>query len=289
MRVRVRHELVHALEPGTRTAIALMRVTPRNHDGQYVQRWSLDVQPDCRLYPHEDAFGNLTHTFTVEAPGEEIVLTASGEVDTQDNSGIVRGTLERFPPTLFLRPTPLTAATPEVAQFARLVLDAATDDLGRLHALMSIVHAEVTEAPRALSAAPIGAAEVLKAKAGCAGGMTHLFTACAQSLGIPCRHVSGYVAEADGNGHAREWAEAHVPRIGWVAFDCGRSLCATDDYVRVAVGLDSAGVTMLKGLGVTVKEDVQARETRGGPRGASNGTSNGASGQTQRQQGQRDQ
>ncbi len=278
MRVRVRHEIVHALEPGVRTAIALLRVTPRNHDGQYVQRWSLDVEPDCRLYPHEDAFGNLTHTFTVESPGERIVLTASGEVETQDTSGIVRGTLERFPPSLFLRPTPFTAATPEIVDFARLVLDAASDELGRLHALMSIIHAEVEEAPRALAATPPSAAEVLKAKAGCPGGITHLFTACAQSLGIPCRHVSGYVAQEDGHGAAREWAEAHVPRIGWVAFDCGPSLCATDHYVRVAIGLDSPAVTMLKGMGVTVKEEVHAREPRGPGRAAG--------GQSQSQRGQ---
>lgn len=284
MRVRVRHEIVHALEPGVRTAIALIRVTPRNHDGQYVQRWSLDVEPDCRLYPHEDAFGNLTHTFTVEGPGEEIVLTASGEVDTQDTTGIVRGTLERFPPSLFLRPTRLTTVTPEVAQFARLVLDASADELGRLHALMSIVHAEVEEAPRALAASPMSAADVLKAKTGCPGGLTHLFIAGAQSLGIPCRHVSGYVAEVDGQGHAREWAEAHIPRIGWVAFDCGRSVCATESYVRVAIGLDSASVTMLKGMGVTVKEEIHAREAKGPARGgASNGQSQG------QHQGQRDQ
>lgn len=264
MRVRVRHELVHTLRKGTRTAIATIRVTPRNHEGQYVQRWSLDVQPDTRLHPHEDAFGNLTHTFSVDNPGTEIVLVAAGEVDTQDTSGIVRGTVERFPPTLFLRPTPNTAATPEVTAFARLVLDAATDELGRLHALMSIIHAEVKEEARLVGTLAATAADALKEKTACAGGITHLFIACAQHLGIPARHVSGYVADEDGEGFAREWGEAYVARIGWIAFDCGRSLCATERYVRVAAGLDSSGVDMLKGIGETTRQDVRAHEARAG-------------------------
>lgn len=262
MRVRVRHELVHTLRKGTRTAIATIRVTPRNHEGQYVQRWSLDVQPDTRLHPHEDAFGNLTHTFSVDSPGAEIALVAAGEVDTQDTSGIVRGTVERFPPTLFLRPTHNTAVTPEVAAFARLVLDASTDELGRLHALMSIIHAEVKEDPRLVGTLAASAADALKDKAACAGGLTHLFIACAQHLGIPARHVGGYVADETGEGVAREWGEAYVPRIGWIAFDCGRSVCATERYVRVAAGLDSTGVEMLKGIGETTRQDVRAQEVR---------------------------
>ena len=43
-----------------------------------------------------------------------------GEVDTQDTSGVVVGTIERFPPSLYLRETPLTRLDPAIAEFARL-------------------------------------------------------------------------------------------------------------------------------------------------------------------------
>lgn len=276
MRVRVRHEIIHRLDPGVRTSIASIRMTPRNHDGQYVQRWSLDVQPDCRLYPQEDAFGNLTQTFTVEGPVEEIRLIASGEADTQDTSGIVRGTVERFPPTLFLRATPLTEMTPEIAAFADQTLQEAGDELGRLHALMRAIGDTIEEKPRALKVPAASAAEVIEAKAGCPSGMTHLFIASARHLGIPARHISGYVANDGGEGSAREWAEAHVPKIGWVAFDCGRSLCATEAYVRLAVGLDSLGVSALRGLGTPAGEEVHAFDARCPPKDRQ--------GQSQRQQ-----
>ena len=40
-----------------------------------------------------------------------------GEVETQDTDGVVRGTVERFPPSLFLRETPLTQADPAISRF----------------------------------------------------------------------------------------------------------------------------------------------------------------------------
>src|SRR5208337_4840961 len=35
-----------------------------------------------------------------------------------------------------------------------------------------------------------------------------------------------------------EFAEAHIPRLGWVAFDPTISICADQRYVRVVVGFD---------------------------------------------------
>ena len=42
---------------------------------------------------------------------------------------------------------------------------------------------------------------------------------------------------AGGEAGAHAWAEAHVPRLGWVAFDPAIGLCADARYVRV-VGFD---------------------------------------------------
>ena len=119
MRLRINHETVYRYDTPAKSAIELLRLTPRDHDGQYVVRWRIDVSEDCRLEPHEDAFGNLTHTFTVDGPLTELRVGVTGEVETQDLAGIVRGTLERFPPSLFLRETPLTKADQSIIEFAQ--------------------------------------------------------------------------------------------------------------------------------------------------------------------------
>ena len=52
--------------------IQTLRLTPRDHDGQYVVRWRIDVSQDCRLDQHEDAFGNIIHAFTADGPFAEL-------------------------------------------------------------------------------------------------------------------------------------------------------------------------------------------------------------------------
>ncbi len=81
----------------------ILRLTPRNHDGQYVVNWMIDVTQDAHLHRHDDAFGNLAHSFTVEGPFDALTVAVEGLVETQDLHGLVRGAVERFPPSLFLR------------------------------------------------------------------------------------------------------------------------------------------------------------------------------------------
>ena len=94
------------------------------------------------------------------------------------------------------------------------------------------------------------AAEAFALKRGVCQDLTQIFIAAARSLGIPARYVSGYFHRADGvieqdAGHA--WAEAHVPDLGWVAFDPANGISATDAHLRVAVGLDYLGAAPVRG------------------------------------------
>ena len=129
MRIRISHETRYHYDAPINGVIQTLRLTPRNHDGQYVVHWRIDVSEDCRLDVHEDAFGNITHTFTAEGPFAELAVQVEGEVDVQNTAGIVRGAIERFPPSLYLRATPLTEIDGAIAEFARELRSA-----GRRHA-----------------------------------------------------------------------------------------------------------------------------------------------------------
>ena len=82
-------------------------------------RWRIDVSADARLAAHEDAFGNITHVFSADGPLDELSVEVDGEVETQNTNGVVRGTVERFAPSLFLRDTALTQADAAIRDFAR--------------------------------------------------------------------------------------------------------------------------------------------------------------------------
>jgi transglutaminase-like putative cysteine protease len=251
MRIHVIHETAYEYERPAASAIQILRLTPRTHDSQYIVRWRIELSHDAKLDPFEDAFGNLAHTFTVDGPVQKLVIRVEGEVETQDTAGVIRGTTERFPPSLFLRETPLTKPDSLIEKFAE---DAAEkhsrEPLATMHELTARLYNDfVFEADGQKPA--MSAAECMAQKRGVCQDYAQVFIASARHLKIPARYVSGYFRRADGitlqeAGHA--WAEAYLPKLGWVAFDPANGISATGAHVRVAVGLDSLGAAPVRGL-----------------------------------------
>jgi transglutaminase-like putative cysteine protease len=262
MRLHVAHSSVYRYDPPTAGVIQVLRLTPRNYDGQYVERWRIDVTPDARLTAHEDAFGNITHVFTADGPLDEVVVEVDGEVETQNNDGVVRGTVERFPPSLFLRDTALTQADAAMQDFAGQIRAASGGvALAELHGLLDRIYETMAKQGLAQGSAqgliagepavaPAKAAEAFARKRGTVKELTHVFIGAAHCLAIPARYVGGYVCRADGAPEANmahAWAEAHVADLGWVAFDPSNGCCPTDAHVRIAIGLDSYGAAPVRG------------------------------------------
>ena len=240
--------MIYRYDPPASGVIQVLRLTPRNFEGQYVVRWRIDVTPDTRLAAYEDAFGNIAHVFTADGPCSELKVEVDGQVETQNTDGVVRGTVERFPSSLFLRETPLTQADPMMREFAEKLRDASGGDvLPTLHALLDCLHQKIEHD----AAAPAtDAAHAFARKRGAAQDLAHVFIGTARALGIPARYVGGYFRQADpvseqDAGHA--WVEADVPNLGWVGFDPTKGYCPTDAHVRVAIGLDALGAAPVRG------------------------------------------
>ena len=166
MRLRIAHRNVYRYDPPAAGVIQVLRLTPRNHEGQYVVRWRIDVSADARLAAHDDAFGNITHVFSADGPLSELSVEVDGEVETQNTNGIVRGTVERFGPSLFLRDTALTQADPAIRNFAQSLRSAnGKDVLADLHAILDRLFEDmVRDADEAKGA--VNAAEAFARKRG---------------------------------------------------------------------------------------------------------------------------
>ena len=191
MRLRILHTTSYRYEPPATSVIQILRMTPGSHDGQYVAEWQIDVSADTKLDMHEDAFGNVTHVLSC-GPVGDINITAEGLIETHDTGGVLRGTDERFPPGLFLRPTQLTEVNPAMASFAReLRAEAESDTLGFLHSLMTQISEHMTfdEDP---TNSGTSAVEAFTLKRGVCQDYAHIFIACARTGGVPARFVSGH-------------------------------------------------------------------------------------------------
>ncbi|MEM8813904.1 MAG: transglutaminase family protein [Pseudomonadota bacterium] len=251
MRLKIHHTTTYCYEVPATYAIQTVRLSPRDFSGQYVCDWRLEINADCKLDTVFDAFGNETHSFSVDGPIQTLAITAIGEVETDDTNGLVTGTRERLPLALYLRETDLTESDEELIRFARTVADAdETDSLSVLHALNSAVH-ETIRFDTSATETTTTAIEAFAARHGVCQDLSHIFIAGCRSLGIPARYVGGYMFRNDGEneqeaGHA--WAEAFVQDVGWIAFDPAHGLCPTDAYVRVAAGLDYLSAAPIRGV-----------------------------------------
>lgn len=248
MRIRIKHRTAYAYDEPVHSITELLRMMPRDHDGQRVRRWRIDLDQDARIEETEDAFGNIVHILSLHRPLDSLAITVDGEVETDDTVGVIGGAVEKFPPGLFLRTTPLTQPDAAIKEFAA---DAMGGDTGLdgLHKLLLAVKAEMKFETGPTNATTT-AAEAFKGRHGVCQDLSHVFIAAARCRGIPARYVGGYLLREDGTvlqqaGHA--WAEAHVRGLGWVGFDPANGISPTAAHVRVAMGLDYLGAAPVRG------------------------------------------
>lgn len=252
MQIKVYHKTHYRYVEPARGVIQVLRLMPRNHDGLHVFDWRVEVDVNARLRESEDSLGNLQHTLDVAGPIAELTVTAEGEVETQDTGGIVRGVRERFPELFFLRTTPTTVLNADMVTYANDVRSSCgprADPLSTLHGLMGALHRDIIFDTNPTHAATT-AQEAFNIRRGVCQDLTHIFCGMARLFGIPARYISGYFRRGDDvvnqdAGHA--WAEAFVPDLGWVSFDPANGICATDQHVRVAIGLDYLGAAPVRG------------------------------------------
>lgn len=249
MRIRISHSIAYSYAEPVRQLRQVLRLTPRDHDGQHVMSWRIAPNIDGRLQAGQDPFGNITHDFSAEGSIEGYTIEINGLVETIDLAGVVRGVTEKVPPDVFMRDTRLTQASEPLRALVDKAAGSGGSDLARLHALMETIHQELRCVPTG-DHLGIGAAACAEAGEGIPQDIAHVFMASARLLGIPARYVSGYVAASDTLPHAdgaHAWAEAYLPDYGWIGFDAANGLCPIDTHVRVAAGLDYADAAPVRG------------------------------------------
>jgi transglutaminase-like putative cysteine protease len=239
MRLAVHYSTTYTYAEPVRRVIQLLRVEPLSFAGQSVLDWRIDVDLDARLREGRDGYGNITHMLYVDSPVTSLTISIAGRVLTEDRHGIVQGLPHDLPPEVFLRPTPLTAPGPAIADLLA-ACDPGSGTIDRLHRLSQHLHASLrfdTAATEVETPAERAAAE----GHGVCQDFAHVFIAAARLANVPARYVSGHLFRRDGRHEqqaAHAWAEAWVDDLGWVAFDPVNGISTDDAYLRVACGLD---------------------------------------------------
>jgi transglutaminase-like putative cysteine protease len=117
-------------------------------------------------------------------------------------------------------------------------------------ALIDMMHAlneHIAYTP-GVTAVDTSAAQAFASRAGVCQDHTHAFLACARSLGVPARYVSGYLY-SDSSEHlsSHAWAEAWIDDA-WYSFDVTNQLAIPQRHLKLAVGLDYLDACPVRGM-----------------------------------------
>ncbi len=250
MILTVSHVTTYRYDAPVRGAVQSLRLTPSVFEGQRVQSWAIGVDDGERGGAFRDGAGDWIEGWSVRGPADRIVVRVTGEVETADLTGLLRGHKEVVTPLTYLRESVLTRADPAVALIARQATGKAIDPLDAAHKLSAAVSEAIAYRP-GTTGMMTTAAEAVALGEGVCQDHAHALIAAARVVGMPARYVSGYL-HSDGEGEAHDashaWAELWVDALGWIGFDPANRCCPDERYIRLGSGYDARDAAPIRGI-----------------------------------------
>jgi transglutaminase-like putative cysteine protease len=246
MQLRIIHRTNYRYDEPVKFTAQTLRLTPRREGAQRILSWT--IRAPGRRTEQVDAHGNVTHLLTIEQPHRGIEIDVRGVVEMTGDEDFVRfdGSLS---PLAYLAPTPLTAASPEMAALARERLGGRDGLRERLFRLAQGVYDKVSYMPGTTSVED-SAAQAFARGQGVCQDQAHVFIACCRAAGIPARYVSGYLCSVDDSGSASHaWADAWLDdQQGWLSIDITHLQPMGPKHCRLAVGRDYLDAAPVRGV-----------------------------------------
>ena len=249
MRLSIRHTTHYRFDAPVSHGIQRLRLTPKETQGQQILNWQVSYEGAVEQLWYDDEHVNHVTLIAVAEGAREVIVTCTGEVQTEDNAGVIGRHSGHMPLWAFLGQTKLTRPGPRIRALLAQAGRGQDGTLAVLHALSAAIRAAVAYEAGATHAATT-AEEAAAAGHGVCQDHAHIFIAAARLLEVPARYVSGYLMMDDrvDQEATHAWAEAHVTGLGWVGFDVSNGISPDARYVRVATGRDYADAAPVTGI-----------------------------------------
>jgi transglutaminase-like putative cysteine protease len=285
----MKYRVIHATEFIYDAQVGLChneaRLQPHELPHQQVLASALRIDPlPHDYYERLDYFGNRTSYFSIQQPHDQLVVTATSEVEvvapgSLDNAGSfsretnlfdsaespswesVRERLRRDRSAQVIEASQFTFDSPMV-NIDDLLADYAGPSFppGKpldeaVHDLMQRIYREFKYDPEfSTLATPLTA--VMAHRGGVCQDFAHLAIGCLRSQGLAARYVSGYIETEPPVGKERlvgadashAWFSVYAPDRGWLDFDPTNNQLPGERHITLAWGRDYADVTPLKGV-----------------------------------------
>lgn len=249
-----------------------VHLKPRECVRQRCLRHELTIRPGpCEVDQCLDYFGNHVQYFTIQAPHQELTVTAQSDVRILGAPYIPP---DETPPWEDVRDRTRCAKEPALLDAQQFVLDSPSVKTSRKLAdyahrsftpgrpwmaatldLMARIHCEFIYDPTAtVVSTPLES--VFSNKRGVCQDFAHLQIGCLRAVGLPARYMSGYLLTTPTDGRPRlvgadashAWLAAYCPDLGWVEFDPTNNQVPSLEHITVAWGRDYSDVCPIKGV-----------------------------------------
>jgi len=273
-RIGIRHVTGYEYERPVTSSYNEARITPISNDRQLALESKVEVSPPAAVYRYWDWWGTLVHSFDLQEPHDELVVTGTSVVETSGpvdrpaalaswedlTSAAVR---DQFCELLCAsRYVPLDDGVRDVAD----ELDDSLDPFETCQAVLASVRDRMRY-ERGTTTVSTTAADALRIGSGVCQDFSHVALGLLRARGIPARYVSGYLhpssAAEPGQvlaGQSHAWVEAWLG--DWLSFDATNGSPVGERHVVVGRARDYADLAPLSGifhgggakaLGVTVE------------------------------------
>jgi transglutaminase-like putative cysteine protease len=265
-RYRIEHRTAYRYSDSVSASYGRGHLRPRELPWQECETYTLDIDPSATdAAESTDVYGNVHSYFHVTTAHTELVVTSRSVVRVRRpelDPSAAQPPWELARPgdgdaeaVEFLMPSPYVQITPEVRDYAsisyrpgRPAIEAATDLLHRIHLDFKYASGATT------IGTPIP--RILAERKGVCQDFAHLVVACARSVGLPARYVSGYLATDPPPGRPRmigvdashAWAAVRMPGGHWLAVDPTNDQLVDERYTTVGWGRDYGDVPPLRGV-----------------------------------------
>ena len=244
MKLTIQHVTHYDYSAPLQYALQSLCLTPQASAHQTVHEWT--VTAPAPLHAQRDGYGNLAHTWSLARRSYGSAVRAAGTVETHASPWLVD---EAAPSQLYLRSTPLTTADDRLKALGRVHLaDGVNEDSAM--ALAQAVLKRVRYKPGTTDVQTT-AQQAWEQGGGVCQDHAHVYLAACRANGVAARYVSGYFYAPDAPHLASHaWVDVCMQPDArrWLSVDITHGCLMDDRHVRLAVGLDYAACSPIRGV-----------------------------------------
>ena len=267
----IRHLTAYSYDRTVTSARLVLRVTPRDGDGQRKVAHTLNISPEpLSVDTERDFYGNTVNVVTIDTEHQELTIEALSTVELTHQAALplagepweevsdavlLSRDLTGSAPVHFMFASPRIQLSADVTKYVREsfkpgrgILEASRDLIQRIRKDFDY-KPETTDINTPLT-------QAFAQRQGVCQDFAHIMIAGLRGLGLPAAYVSGYIRTIPPPGEKRlegadathAWVSVWCGTSGWLGFDPTNAIDVGNDHIALAVGRDFSDVSPVYGV-----------------------------------------